>query len=178
MLSNKGVGTADQWERGTATRQPITRTYYICCPSVVGRSVFAVQAWSNLWDLIWEPPSHYSMRTVASSPDQHNNLYSCEPRVHQWSQSTLSGVLKRKFGTLWKKEQFCVDPLEVIMYDDQPWDLQTIRSFVLAATLHSHSITQKVRIAHILLLIIKPDCQTSSAGQHPGHIALLRVHQF
>ena len=40
--------TADQWERGTATRQPITLTYYICCPGVVGRSVFAVQAWSNL----------------------------------------------------------------------------------------------------------------------------------
>ena len=37
------------------------RTYYICCPGVVGRSVFAVQAWSNLWDLIWKPPSHYSM---------------------------------------------------------------------------------------------------------------------
>ena len=119
------------------------------------------------------PSLSLSFTTVASSPDQHNNLYSCEPRVHQWSQSTLSGVLKRKFGTLWKKEQFCVDPLEVIMYDDQAWDLQTIRSFVLAATLHSHSITQKVRIAHILLLIIKPDCQTSSAGQHLGHIALL-----
>ena len=97
----------------------------------------------------------------ACLPDHHNNLYSCEPQVHQWSQSTLSGLLKRKFGTLWKKEQFCVEPLEVIMYDDQAWDLQTIRSFVLAATLHSHSITQKVRIAHILQLIIKPDCQTS-----------------
>ena len=24
VLSNKGVGTADQWERGMATRQPIT----------------------------------------------------------------------------------------------------------------------------------------------------------
>ena len=48
VLSNKGVGTADQWERGTATRQPITLTYYICCPGVVGHSVFAVQAWSNL----------------------------------------------------------------------------------------------------------------------------------
>ena len=48
MLSNKGVGTADQWERGTATRQPITQTYYICCPGVVSHSVFAVQAWSNL----------------------------------------------------------------------------------------------------------------------------------
>ena len=32
VLSNKGVGTADQWERGTATQQPITR---ICCPGVV-----------------------------------------------------------------------------------------------------------------------------------------------
>ena len=53
MLSNKGVGTADKWECGTATRQPITRqpitrTYYICCPGVVGCSVFAFQAWSNL----------------------------------------------------------------------------------------------------------------------------------
>ena len=48
VLSNKGVGTADQWERGTATQQPITWTYYICCPVVVGRSVFAVQAWLNL----------------------------------------------------------------------------------------------------------------------------------
>ena len=48
VLSNKGVGTADQWECGTATRQTITRTYYICCPGVVGSSVFAVQAWSNL----------------------------------------------------------------------------------------------------------------------------------
>ena len=52
MLSNKGVGTADQWECGTATQQPITWTYYICCPGVVGRSAFAVQACSNLWDLI------------------------------------------------------------------------------------------------------------------------------
>ena len=42
---HSGVGTADQWERGTATRQPITWTYYICCPGVVRRSVFAV----------WEP---------------------------------------------------------------------------------------------------------------------------
>ena len=48
VLSNKGVGTADQWEHGTATHQPITWTYYICCPGVVGRSVFAVQAWLNL----------------------------------------------------------------------------------------------------------------------------------
>ena len=44
VLSNKGVGSANQWERCTATRQPITRTYYICCPDVVGCSVFAVQA--------------------------------------------------------------------------------------------------------------------------------------
>ena len=36
MLSNK------------ATRQPITQTYYIYCPGVVGRGVFAVQAWLNL----------------------------------------------------------------------------------------------------------------------------------
>ena len=48
VLSNKGVGTADQWERSMATQQPITWTYYICCPGVVGHSVFAVQAWSNL----------------------------------------------------------------------------------------------------------------------------------
>ena len=46
VLSNMGVGTADQWERGTVTQQPITRTYYICCPDVVGHSVFAVQAWA------------------------------------------------------------------------------------------------------------------------------------
>ena len=39
VLSNKGVGTADQWKRGTVTRQPITRIYYICCPDVVGHSV-------------------------------------------------------------------------------------------------------------------------------------------
>ena len=32
MLSNKGVGTADQWEHGTATQQPITQ---ICSPDVV-----------------------------------------------------------------------------------------------------------------------------------------------
>ena len=32
MLINNGVGTADQWERGTATQQPITR---ICSPAVV-----------------------------------------------------------------------------------------------------------------------------------------------
>ena len=42
VLSNMGVGIADQWERGTVTRQPITQTYYICCPDVVGCSVFAV----------------------------------------------------------------------------------------------------------------------------------------
>ena len=48
VLSNKGVGTADQWERSTATRQPITRTYYICCPGAVDRSIFAVQTWLNL----------------------------------------------------------------------------------------------------------------------------------
>ena len=42
-----------------ATRQPITR---ICgCGQTC---VFAVQAWSNLWDLISEPPSHYSMVMV------------------------------------------------------------------------------------------------------------------
>ena len=35
VLSNKGVGTADQWECDTATQQPIIRTYYICCPGVV-----------------------------------------------------------------------------------------------------------------------------------------------
>ena len=34
VLSNKGVGTADQWERVTATRQPITR---ICSLGVVDR---------------------------------------------------------------------------------------------------------------------------------------------
>ena len=44
-----------------ARRHCDTWTYYICCRGVVDRSVFAVQAWSNLWDLIWEPPSHYSM---------------------------------------------------------------------------------------------------------------------
>ena len=32
-------------------------------------SVFAVQAWSNLWDLIWEPPSHYSMQQNLNRPD-------------------------------------------------------------------------------------------------------------
>ena len=32
VLSKKRVGTADQWERGTATQQPITR---ICSPAVV-----------------------------------------------------------------------------------------------------------------------------------------------
>ena len=31
MLSNKGVGTADQWERGTATRQPITTLLIFWC---------------------------------------------------------------------------------------------------------------------------------------------------
>ena len=41
-----------------ARRHCDTWTYYICCPGVVNRSLFAVQAWSNLWDLIWEPPSH------------------------------------------------------------------------------------------------------------------------
>ena len=51
---NKRVGTADQWERGTVTRKPI------CCPGVV-KLVYLVQAWLNLWDLILEPPSHYSM---------------------------------------------------------------------------------------------------------------------
>ena len=40
--------SADQLECGMATWHPITRSYYICCPGVVGRSVFAVQAWSNL----------------------------------------------------------------------------------------------------------------------------------
>ena len=45
VLSNKGVGTANQWERSTATQQPITRPCYllsgcgwpwcICCPGVV-----------------------------------------------------------------------------------------------------------------------------------------------
>ena len=74
VLSNKGVGTADQWERGTATWQPITRTYYICCPGVVGRSVFAVQAWSNLWDLIWEPPSHYSMISPQFTPENKSQI--------------------------------------------------------------------------------------------------------
>ena len=31
MLSNKGVGTADQWERGTATWQPITTLLIFWC---------------------------------------------------------------------------------------------------------------------------------------------------
>ena len=31
MLLNKGVGTADQWERGTATRQPITTLLIFWC---------------------------------------------------------------------------------------------------------------------------------------------------
>ena len=30
MLSNKGVGTANQWERSTATRQPITTLLIFC----------------------------------------------------------------------------------------------------------------------------------------------------
>ena len=48
VLSNKGVGTADQWKCSTATQQPIRRIYYICSPGLVSHSVFAVQAWSNL----------------------------------------------------------------------------------------------------------------------------------
>ena len=52
-------GSAARQHGDTAANH--TDWLYIFCPGVVDRSVFAVQAGSNLWDLIWEPPSHYSM---------------------------------------------------------------------------------------------------------------------
>ena len=36
--------------------------------------VFAVQAWSNLWDLIWEPPSHYSMISPQFTPENKSQI--------------------------------------------------------------------------------------------------------
>ena len=33
----------------------------IRCPGVVGKTILNVQMWSKEQEVIWEPPSHYSM---------------------------------------------------------------------------------------------------------------------
>ena len=42
--------------------------------------VFAVQSWSNLWDIISEPPSHYSMLSSVAPW-----LINSPPTISQWS---------------------------------------------------------------------------------------------
>ena len=60
------LGDVNKQESGDSrpmgARHSDTAANHTNLQSRCGRTcVFAVQAWSNLWDLILEPPSHYSM---------------------------------------------------------------------------------------------------------------------
>ena len=66
------------WESGDSqpmgARHGDTAANHTDLLSECGRTcVFSVQAWSNLWDLISEPPSHYSMGPRLMQKDCHDN---------------------------------------------------------------------------------------------------------
>ena len=62
MLSNKGVETADQWERGLATWQPITTLLIFLCGRPDPYSFF----WSTGPEVISKFPSHSSLAALLS----------------------------------------------------------------------------------------------------------------
>ena len=80
--------------------------------------VFAVQAWSNLWDLISEPPSHYSMGykcfyngenspiNDACATHMRNRLNRISFSPHQYPQCTATST----GGSVNMK--VCVDPIK------------------------------------------------------------------
>ena len=78
--------------------------------------VFTVQAWSNLWDLISEPPSHYSMgykcfyngenSPINDACENRNRLNRISFSPHQYPQCTATST----GGSVNMK--VCVDPIK------------------------------------------------------------------
>ena len=91
MLSNKGVGTADQWERGTATQQPITTLLIFWCGRLSPLSclITSPSCWGIHFLYLSNPPSGNLLPIIpwangansgcnknSGSSNHHSQLYS------------------------------------------------------------------------------------------------------